>query len=262
MRTNLAAAVLLAGALGAMAHIATPAAHAADAPAVVAMDPSTPEAVAAFDMLAAAVAKAGTYADTRFAFAATRVQQVKDDAPFTLVGDFDPRREVGALWRITSPDPETADKSVRKTIDQLQKADGSDSVLVYDGLGKMENLALVENGPERAVFVSRDLGDRAPEGALEARLVVEKATGHITSIEVVSLKSFKPSPIVKIISLRQFDEFAPPAGDGPALLRRSASFAEGSAAFNGFKMAVETVFSDVQTVDAPPREDAATTSAE
>ncbi|MEO1015792.1 MAG: hypothetical protein AAFX08_11455 [Pseudomonadota bacterium] len=222
-----------------------------DAPA----DASTPAIDAdLFGVLARATERAEAFAEARYAFTAERTVRDKDDEAATFTAEFDPRREEDGYWRLIAPTPEEADKKVRKALKRMNKRDGGDEALVYDGMSDLRGIELVEDGPETAIFASRDLGDDAPEGKLEARLFLDKAGGYISKIEVRTIDSFKPLPIVKIKELLQVQEYAAPVGDGPALLVRSSSRTVGSAAFRSFEMNEETTFTDIRAVDAPPRE--------
>ena len=214
---------------------------------------SAPSA-SACDMLEAAIARAQGFGDARYAFTVTRTQTPEDGEAVAIVAEFDPSWTQGSFWRVVSPDPETADKELRKGLKALDKWRDADAPVVYDGLADLADLTLAEETPDRAVFVTRNLGEDAPEDALEARLTLDKTSGHVSAIEVVSTKPFKPNAMVKITSHRQVEEFAAPEGEGPALIVRSSQSTEGSAAFNSFSMRTETVYADVRRVDGPPRE--------
>ncbi len=243
--------------------IAASPAFAEDAPAPATNDAGDAAAVPApvgdeaslLETLRRATLRAEEFADVRYAFTAERTTRDKDDEPLTVVAEFDPRREEGEYWRLISPAPDEAEKKVRKAIKRLNKRDNGDEALIYGGMSELRGIELVENGAETAIFASRDLGEDAPEGKLEARLFLDKAAGYISKIEVRTIDSFKPLPIVKIKDLLQVQEYAAPEGDGPALLARSSSRTVGSAAFRSFEMNEETTFSDIRAVDAPPRRD-------
>ncbi|MBI1391380.1 MAG: hypothetical protein GC152_01440 [Alphaproteobacteria bacterium] len=215
-----------------------------------AIDATTPEATAAFDMLRAAVAKAKEFHDTRFAFTARRANTGRDGETETFIAEFDPSRPDDEQWRFISDAEGDADDAMKTQ----RKEDAEDRPVVYADLGELEGVFLVSNELDTALFVSRELGEDAPKDALEARLTLDKSSGHISKIEVVSIRPFKPLPIAQVKNYRQVKEFAPPVDGGPALLRRLATLTEGSAMFRSFHIESETVFEDVRPVDAPPRE--------
>lgn len=232
-----------------LAAFSSSAALAADDAVAGASAPATPAA-----LLEAAVAKAKAHADDRFAYTLTMISD-EDGEERTLAARFDPRSPAGARWTLLSPPQDSLDKETRKAVDAFTKSGVDDGPLLYDGLEDVIGAAkLVEDDGATAVFVAPVTDEDAPKDALEIRITLDKASAYLSTIEVRALKPFKPAPVAKVKSLIQRQTFSAPVDGGPALLASSVSEIEGEAMFKSFSEKSRQIYSDIEPVDAPPRD--------
>ena len=203
----------------------------------------------AFDMLNTAANLAARHADTRFAYTVD-YWRMKNEEEVAVKIRYDPRLPVGSRWRLVEGSLEDFDDDMREEIEDLEKRERPDEKLVYDRIGDViESVELVEETDTYAVFRGPLIDDGVPENAVQATFMLNKTTVHIERIEASALEPFKPAPIAKIKKFYQDQRYAPPAGDGPALLVESDSNVSGKAMFKKFSVQQRRRFSDIELVN-------------
>lgn len=214
----------------------------------VAADDAT-RSPSAFDILREAADLAAKHADTRFAYTVDYWRR-KDDEEVSIKVRYDPRLPEGGRWRLVDTSLEDLDKDLRKEIEDLEERERPDEKLVYDKISDLiEKVELVEETEAYAVFRGPLIDDGVPEGAVQATLTLNKTTRHIERIEARAIEPFKPAPVAKVKKFYQDQRFAPPAGDGPALLSESESDVSGKAVFKSFSTQQRRQFSDIELVN-------------
>ncbi len=209
----------------------------------------TPPPQMARDMLIAAADLAAAHADTRFAYTVDYWGRENDEEVAVKVR-YDPRLPVGERWRLVGASLEDLDKDLREEIEDLEDRKRPDGKLVYNKIGDvLAGLALVEETDAYAIFRGPVNGEDLPEDVLQGTITLNKTTGHIERIELRALEPFKPAPIAKVKQFYQDQRFAPPLGDGPALLVESENDVSGKAMFKKFSNASRRRFSDIELVD-------------
>lgn len=211
---------------------------------------------AAVAELKAAVERAEAHAADRYAFTLDFRDLGEGDAR-TFRVRFDPRQPPGARWTAIDPPADQYGKAEKAAFARMTKNDEADDALVYDGLAKaLPGARLVSANATEAVF-SIPISDpdlpAAAKAALAATAVLDRSKGHVASVEVRSLKPFKPAAPVRITAMRQLQVYAAQTPGGPVLLVASESDAEGSAMFKSFSSRARLVYSSIEKVDAPPR---------
>ena len=202
----------------------------------------------AIDMLSAAADLAAEHADTRFAYTVDYWRR-KNEEEVSVKVRYDPRLPEGERWRLVEGSLEDLDDDMRDEIKDLEKRERPDEKLVYGKIGDViESVELIEETDAYAVFRGPLIDDGVPEDAVQATFTLNKTTGHIERIEASALEPFKPAPIAKIKKFYQDQRYAPPSGDGPALLSGSESDVAGKAMFKKFSVHQRRRFSDIELV--------------
>ena len=211
---------------------------------------------AALAELRAAIEKAEAHGADRYAFTLD-FRDLGDKQQRTFRARFDPRLPAGARWTPIDPPAEQYGKAEKAAFARMAKNDEADDALVYDGLADaLPGARLLSADAERAVFEIPVSDPGTPDEvkkALAATAVLDRRTGHISSVEIRSVKPFKPAPVAKLTSMRQLQRYEPLAAGGPALMVASESDAEGSAMFRSFSSKARMTYSQIEKVDAPPR---------
>ncbi|WP_428407371.1 hypothetical protein [Hyphococcus sp.] len=168
---------------------------------------------------------------------------------------FDPRLEEGERWTLLSPSEDDLDKKARKALKQMQKNDGGDEPILYDGLHEMiDDAELVSDTETEAVFLAQVDEEDAPKDALEVYITLDKAAGYVSAIELKSKQPFKPAAVAKVNSLTQIQRFSAPQDGGPALIATSEAQVEGEAMFKSFASETRQVFSEIERVEVAAEE--------
>lgn len=213
---------------------------------------------AALGEFRAAVAKAEAHAGDRYAFTLD-FRDLSDAEGRTFRVRFDPRKPPAARWSAIDPPAEQYGKEEKSAFERMTKNVEADDALVYDGLAESLAGARVIAADAARATLSIPISDpetpKEAKEALTATAVLDRRSGHVEEIEVRSLKPFKPAAVAKIKSMRQLQRYAVLTPGGPALLVASESDAEGSAMFKSFSSKARLTYSDIEKVDAPPREE-------
>ena len=204
----------------------------------------------------AAVEKAEAHGADRYAFTLD-FRDLGDKQQRTFRVRFDPRRPPGARWTPIDPPADQYGKAEKAAFARMTKDDEADDALVYEGLAEaLPGARLLSADADKAVFgitiSDPDTPDEVKE-ALAATAVLDRRAGHVSSVEIRSVKPFKPAPVAKVTSMRQLQRYEPLAAGGPALMVASESDAEGSAMFRSFSSKARMTYSGFEKVDAPPR---------
>ncbi len=211
---------------------------------------------AAFAERKAAVEIAERHAADRYAFTLD-FRDLSEDQARAFRVRFDPRKPAGERWTAIDPPKDQYGKAEKAAFARMTRNDDADDALVYEGLAEaLPGAKLLSADAERAVFsIPIDDPDMpaAAKEALIATAVLDRRTGHVASVEIRSLKPFKPAAPVKIAAMRQLQVYAPQTPGGPALMVASESDAEGSAMFKSFSSKARLSYSSIEKVDAPPR---------
>lgn len=211
---------------------------------------------AALAELRAAVEKAEAHAGERYAFTLD-YRDIGGETARTFRVRFDPRAAPGARWTAIDPPADQYGKEEKAAFARMTKNDEADDALVYDGLAAaLAGAKVLSADADRAVFsipISDPKTPAAVKEALAATAVLDRRAGYVSSVEIRSLRPFKPAAPVKITAMSQVQRYALPAPDGPALLVASESDAEGSAMFKSFSSKARLSYSAIEKVDAAPR---------
>ncbi len=212
------------------------------------------DAEAAKAEFVAAAEQAKARADQRWAFTLTYTDLPENK---TYRVRFDPRLPAGERWTPIEPAADALSKEERKVLKNISRNDDADDGLVYDGLSDFAADAEVlrADAREAAFRIAVDDPEMAPEmkAALSATATLDRAAGHVTAIEIISTKPFKPAPVAKIEKMRQLHRFAPVGPDRLVMLVSAVSEAKGKAMFKAFDEKADMAYSDFEAVDAPPR---------
>ncbi len=207
-----------------------------------------------FDQLDAAAVAAKAHAEARYAFTVD-IHSLEDGKERHLKIRFDPRLEEGAQWRVLGQPPDALDKDTRNALKALESGEPGDDRLIYDKLlDSTAEIELAEETNDYALFTA-SLADDADtpkkvREALELTFRLEKQGGYISSVEMRSIKPFKPAAIAKIDSLVQAQSYAAPEEPGgPALMTESVNETEGRAMMKRFKSVMRQEFSDFERID-------------
>ncbi len=201
-------------------------------------------------LLEKAIETAFAHAGDRFAFTVS-LEQSNEEETVSLELRYDPREPEKDRWRLLGASDDGLSKKEKKVFKKIRKSEFSDDAIVYDKLGEeLSTFALISETEEAAVFSSPVVDDDLPEGALEMYVTLDKKGGHVSRIEVRSLKPFKPASVAKIETMSQVQTYRLSEAGGPALLHTSESAAEGSAMFKSFKSHSRQTFSDIERIDA------------
>jgi hypothetical protein len=202
-------------------------------------------------LLKAAAEKALAHAEDSYAYTVEHWSS-NGEKEATVKLRYDPRLPKGARWLVLDQDEDALDKSARKALKELRKAEAKDNPVIYDKLGEMIEVAEFREETEtEAVFVAQVDTEEFPKDALEVFITLDKPGAYVSRIEVRSKKPFKPMPVAKVTNLVQSQTFAAPEGDGPALIARSDMHVEGEAMFKSFKQLTRQTFSDIEKVELP-----------
>lgn len=206
--------------------------------------------------LTAAIAAAEAIGEKRWAFTLSYAD-LAENADKTYVARFDPRLPSGARWRAVSPTVEKMSKDERKAYERIAKNDDADEGLVYDSLSRSSDQAQLIEASEIEASFSLPIDDpETPEAvrtALALTVKLDRAAGHIASIEVRSQKPFKPMAVAKVDFMRQVQNYAPVGPGGAVLLVSSQSDMKGKAMFKEIRSEAHLAYSEFEAVDAPPR---------
>lgn len=209
-----------------------------------------------FGELAAAVEKARTHGEERYAFTLDFRDLGNDDQRGFRVR-FDPRRPPGARWTAVDPPADEYGKAEKAAFARMAKNDDADDALIYEGLEQsLAGARLLSADADKAVFsipVSDPDTPAAVKEALSATATLDRRKGHVAEVEIRSTKPFKPAAPVKIAAMRQLQRYEVLSPGGPALLIASESDAEGSAMFKSFASKARLLYSEIEKVEAPPR---------
>lgn len=204
----------------------------------------------------AAVAIAEKHGADRYAFTLD-FRDLSEDETRVFRVRFDPRKPSGARWSAIDPPADQYGKDEKAAFDRMTRNDEADDALVYDGLAEaVPGAALLSATAEQAVFsipINDPDAPKAMKEALAATAVLDRRTGHVASVEIRSLKPFKPAAPVKINAMRQLQRYEIRSPGGPALMVASESDADGSALFKSFSSKARIAYSDIEKVEAPPR---------
>lgn len=205
--------------------------------------------------IADAIALAQPYRNARFAFT-LRYEDLSEATPKTYVVRFDPRRPRGARWSPVEPAAAALSKDEKRRLEELQKSDQADDAFIYDKLGEgVGALALTSSAGGKATYTGAAADPGMPKsmrGAVEMTIVVDVASNAIETVEVRSLRPFKPAPVAKVEHFMQTMRYAPLAGLGaPALVEQTAQ-SRGEAMFQKFNTSTRFTYSNVERVDAEP----------
>lgn len=206
--------------------------------------------------LIAAADAAKAFADQRWAFTMTYTDLLKQK---TWRVRFDPRLPAGARWTPLDPPADALTKEERKAMASISRNDDADESLVYDGLADAASAAKLLRSDAKEALFAIDISDpdmsAEMKSALSATATLDRETGHVSAVEIVSTKPFKPAAVAKIETMRQLQRYAPVGPGGLALLVASDAEARGSAMFKSFEQKTSVVYSDFEAVDAPPRDE-------
>jgi hypothetical protein len=204
--------------------------------------------------LIAAANAAKAFADQRWAFTMTYTDLLKQE---TWRVRFDPRLPAGKRWTPLNPPADALTKEERKAMASISRNDDADESLVYDGLAEAALAAKLLRADAKEAVFAIDLSDpdmsAEMKSALSATATLDRERGHVSAVEIVSMKPFKPAAVAKIETMRQLQRYAPVGPDGLALLVASDAEARGSAMFKAFEQKTSVTYSDFEAVDAPPR---------
>ena len=211
---------------------------------------------AALAELRAAVEVAETHAADRYAFTLDYRNLADEEARVFRVR-FDPRGAPGARWTAIDPPKDQYGEKETAAFERMTKNDDADDALVYESLAKgLGGAKLIEADGAHATFaipISDPDLPKAAKDALAATATLDRASGHVETVEVRSLRPFKPAAVAKIKSMRQVQRYEVLTPGGPALLIAAESDAEGSAMFKSFSSRTRLSYSEIEKVDAPPR---------
>jgi len=214
------------------------------------------ESVAVLDEVRAAVAVAEAHAAQRWAFTLD-FRDLGDKTQRSFRVRFDPRKPAGARWTPVDPPADHYGKEEKSAFARMTRNDEADDALVYEGLATaLAGATLISADAGRAV-ISVPIDDpevpKETKEALAATAVLDRVSGHIASVEIRSLRPFKPAAVAKITAMRQLQRYEVLTPGGPALMVASESDAEGSAMFKSFSSKARLAYSEFEAVDAPPR---------
>lgn len=200
-----------------------------------------------------AVSRAAPIGEQRWAFSVT-YQDLSAAGGKSYRLRFDPRQPEGERW--TPIEPAALTKEERGALAQISRNDEADDALVYERLGEqIEAARVLSVSPESAVFrIEIDEGSALGDAtsALAATATLDRRSGHVAEIAVVSEKPFKPASVAKIDKLRQLQFYAPVGPAGAVLMTGSESELAGSAMFKKFSSRTRFAYSDYEAVEAPP----------
>lgn len=204
----------------------------------------------------AAVGKAQAHAGDRYAFTLD-YRDLGDETGRVFRVRFDPRKPSGARWSPIDPPADQYGKEEKAAFKRMTQNDEADDALVYEGLAEaLDGAGVISADAGRAVF-SIPINDpevpKETQEALAATAVLNRASGHVESVEIRSTKPFKPAAVAKINTMRQLQRYKLLAPGGPALLIASEADAEGSAMFKSFATKARLAYSEIEKVEAPPR---------
>ncbi len=205
----------------------------------------------AIHTLTAAAGQAAAFGDVRYAFSLDHWSE-QNGEELNLRLRFDPRMAQGEQWSLLDASLDDLSKVQRKAFKQFQKSENPDDALVYDKLEDMlGDVVLVEETTADAIFTAPVVSEDLPEGVLEMTIMLNKAAGFVSQIDMRSIKPFKPAAIAKIKSMTQSQTFAAPDSDGVALLQTSEGAANGKAVLKSFTSQSRQSYFDIERIDPP-----------
>lgn len=201
------------------------------------------------EILDRAIAVAEAHGVDRFAFTLVyRDLKAEGAKPYTV--RFDPRSPEGSRWTLLAPKESELTKSEQKRFKALMKANRADDGVVYDRLGEAaKNARLLSEDASTATFAGQIADKKTPKSvadAVEMTIVLDKRSGFVSKIAVVSKAPFKPSPVAKVERMSQTQTYEPAEPGGPALLNRSESIVAGEAMFKKFDEHVVMEYRDIE----------------
>lgn len=125
-------------------------------------------------------------------------------------------------------------KDIAATVTEPVLVDATDDTLVY---------SFVPGAAEGEKPMSEDMID-----ALERRFIVDRATGCMSGLSMISTRAFKPAPIATITSFRFVQVFERPAASPIPLITGFRSSASGTALFKAFDESSVMTISEIEVL--------------